>query len=331
MTPVHTPVLLAECLEELSPRGEPYEENAFMIDSTLGEGGHSEAFLKMYPGLKICGLDADKAIQARARERLSVFGDRMSFYNGWFNDFYSNYPQDLPRPNLILFDLGISIFHYELSGRGFSFRNDEPLDMRIDPSKGRSAADIVNDLNERDLADLIYLYGEEKLSRKIAAAIVLARASARIESSAALAQIISDAVGSRYAREKIHPATRTFQALRIAVNDELGHLPKALFDAFNDLAVGGKMGVITFHSLEDRIVKNFFRNLGKECVCPPNAPKCVCGGRPCAELLTRKPLGPSDEEIKVNSPSRSAKLRVVRKIMDADKARLAGLEAALGK
>ncbi|MBQ3835765.1 MAG: 16S rRNA (cytosine(1402)-N(4))-methyltransferase RsmH [Treponema sp.] len=328
MTPVHTPVLLAECLEELSPRGEPYEENAFMIDSTLGEGGHSEAFLKMYPGLKICGLDADKAIQARARERLSVFGDRMSFYNGWFNDFYSNYPQDLPRPNLILFDLGISIFHYELSGRGFSFRNDEPLDMRIDPSKGRSAADIVNDLNERDLADLIYLYGEEKLSRKIAAAIVLARASARIESSAALAQIISDAVGSRYAREKIHPATRTFQALRIAVNDELGHLPKALFDAFNDLAVGGKMGVITFHSLEDRIVKNFFRNLGKECVCPPNAPKCVCGGRPCAELLTRKPLGPSDEEIKVNSPSRSAKLRVVRKIMDADKARLAGLEAA---
>ncbi len=328
MTPVHTPVLLAECLEELSPRGEPYEENAFMIDSTLGEGGHSEAFLKMYPGLKICGLDADKAIQARARERLSVFGDRMSFYNGWFNDFYSNYPQDLPRPNLILFDLGISIFHYELSGRGFSFRNDEPLDMRIDPSKGRSAADIVNDLNERDLADLIYLYGEEKFSRKIAAAIVLARASARIESSAALAQIISDAVGSRYAREKIHPATRTFQALRIAVNDELGHLPRALFDAFNDLAVGGKMGVITFHSLEDRIVKNFFRNLGKECVCPPNAPKCVCGGRPCAELLTRKPLGPSDEEIKVNSPSRSAKLRVVRKIMDADKARLAGLEAA---
>ncbi|MBQ9627389.1 MAG: 16S rRNA (cytosine(1402)-N(4))-methyltransferase RsmH, partial [Treponema sp.] len=259
MTPVHTPVLLAECLEELSPRGEPYEENAFMIDSTLGEGGHSEAFLKMYPGLKICGLDADKAIQARARERLSVFGDRMSFYNGWFNDFYSNYPQDLPRPNLILFDLGISIFHYELSGRGFSFRNDEPLDMRLDPSKGRSAADIVNESSERDLADLIYLYGEEKLSRRIAKSIVDARASARIESSAALAQIISDAVGGRYAREKIHPATRTFQALRIAVNDELGHLPRALFDAFNDLAVGGKMGVITFHSLEDRIVKNFFR------------------------------------------------------------------------
>ncbi|MCR5046194.1 MAG: 16S rRNA (cytosine(1402)-N(4))-methyltransferase RsmH [Treponema sp.] len=327
MTPVHTPVLLAECLEELSPVGEPFEEKAFMIDSTLGEGGHSEAFLKKYPALKICGVDADKAIQARARERLSVFGDRMSFYNGWFNDFYSSYPQDLPRPNLILFDLGISIFHYELSGRGFSFRNDEPLDMRLDSSKGKSAADIVNAFGERDLADLIYLYGEEKYSRRIASAIVQSRSSAKIESSAALAEIVYKAVPDHYRRGKIHPATRTFQALRIAVNDELGHLPRALFDAFNVLQAGGKMGVITFHSLEDRIVKNFFRNLGKECVCPPNAPKCVCGGKAPAEILTRKPLGPSDEEIKVNSPSRSAKLRVVRKIMDANQMRLLGLEA----
>ena len=327
MTPVHTPVLLAECLEELSPVGEPYEKNAFMIDSTLGEGGHSEAFLRMYPGLSLCGVDADQAIQARAKERLAAFGERARFYNGWFNDFYSSYPEDLPRPNLILFDLGISIFHDELSGRGFSFRSEEPLDMRIDPSKGRSAADIVNETNERDLADLIYLYGEEKLSRRIAAAIVQARSSAPIETSAALAQIIEAAVGGRYAREKIHPATRTFQALRIAVNDELGHLPRALFDAFKVLEPGGKMGVITFHSLEDRIVKGFFRNLGKECVCPPSAPKCVCGGRACAELLTRKPRGPSDEEIKRNSPSRSAKLRAVRKIRDAEEVRMVvGLE-----
>ena len=327
MTPVHTPVLLAECLQELSPVGEPYEKNAFMVDSTLGEGGHTEAFLRKYPGLKICGVDADQAIQARARERLSAFSGRVFFYNGWFNNFYSDYPRDLPKPNLILFDLGISIFHYELSGRGFSFRNDEPLDMRIDPSKGRSAADIVNQTGERELADLIYLYGEEKLSRRIARAIADARSTARIESSAALAEIVAAAVGNRYAREKIHPATRTFQALRIAVNDELGHLPRALFDAFNVLEAGGKMGVITFHSLEDRIVKSFFRNLAKECVCPPNAPKCVCEGRPCAELLTRKPLGPTDEEIKINSPSRSAKLRVVRKITDASEGRLLGLEA----
>ena len=322
MTPVHTPVLLAECLEELSPVGEPYEKDAFMIDSTLGEGGHTEAFLQKYPGLKICGVDADQAIQARAKERLSAFGGRALFYNGWFNDFYSDYPRDLPKPNLILFDLGISIFHYELSGRGFSFRNDEPLDMRLDSSKGRSAADIVNQAGERELADLIYLYGEEKLSRRIASALVEARACGKIESSAALSGIIEKAVGGRYAREKIHPATRTFQALRIAVNDELGHLPRALFDAFNVLEAGGKMGVITFHSLEDRIVKNFFRNLAKECVCPPNVPKCVCGGRPCAEILTKKPLGPSDKEIKENSPSRSAKLRVVRKIFDADKSRM---------
>ncbi len=327
MTPVHTPVLLAECLQELSPMGEPYENNAFMIDSTLGEGGHTEAFLQKYPGLKICGVDADQAIQARAKERLSAFGGRVFFYNGWFNDFYSDYPRDLPKPNIVLFDLGISIFHYELSGRGFSFRNDEPLDMRLDSSKGRSAADIVNESSERDLADLIYLYGEEKLSRRIAAAIVQARSSARIETSAALAQIIEDAVGGRYAREKIHPATRTFQALRIAVNDELGHLPRALYDAFNVLEVGGKMGVITFHSLEDRIVKNFFRNLAKQCVCPPNAPSCVCEGSACAEILTKKPLGPTEGEVKANSPSRSAKLRVVKKIMDAGEGRLLGLEA----
>ena len=327
MTPVHTPVLLAECLKELSPLGEPYEKNAFMIDSTLGEGGHTEAFLRMYQGLKICGVDADQAIQARAKERLSAFGGRALFYNGWFNDFYSDYPQDLPKPNLILFDLGISIFHYELSGRGFSFRSDEPLDMRIDPSKGKSAADIVNQTAERELADLIYLYGEEKLSRRIARSIVQARESSRILTSAALAGVIENAVGGRYAGQKIHPATRTFQALRIAVNDELGHLPRALLDAFNVLASGGKMGVITFHSLEDRIVKNFFRNLSKQCVCPPNAPSCVCGGRPCAELLTRKPLGPSEREVKENSPSRSAKLRVARKITDAGESRLLGLEA----
>lgn len=326
MVPVHVPVLLSECLNELSPTGEPFEKNAFMIDSTLGEGGHSEAFLRRYPSLAICGVDADKTIQSRAKERLSVFGSRMRFFNGWFNAFYRDYPADLPKPNLILFDLGISVFHYELSGRGFSFRNNEPLDMRIDTSKAESAADIVNNYGETQLADLIYLYGEEKFSRKIARSIVEKRESSKIESSRALAEIIYDCVPEKYRHGPIHPATRTFQALRIAVNNELGHLPRALFDAFNVLEEGGKMGVITFHSLEDRIVKNFFRNLGRECVCPPNAPKCICGGRPCAEILTRKPLGPSEEEVRKNSPSRSAKLRVVRKIRDADNMRLAGLE-----
>lgn len=319
---VHTPVLLRECLDFLSPVGEPYEKNAFMIDSTLGEGGHTNAFLSKYPELKICGVDADSVIQQRAKERLSCFGDRIRFFNGWFNDFYSSYPAEMPKPDLILFDLGISVFHYEKSNRGFSFRYDETLDMRLNENGTVSAFDIVNSYSEKELADLIFLYGEEKFSRRIASAIVEARSVSEISSSKSLAEIIYNCVPEKYRHGAIHPATRTFQALRIAANDELGHLPKALFDAFNCLNVGGKMGVITFHSLEDRIVKNFFRNLGKECVCPPEFAECRCGGKQCAEILTRKPVCPGEEEIKVNSPSRSAKLRVVRKLKNAEKLHL---------
>jgi 16S rRNA (cytosine1402-N4)-methyltransferase len=320
---IHTPVLLEECLTYLSPIGESFEQNAFMIDSTLGEGGHSNSFLSKFPTLNVLGLDADSVIQAKAKERLSVYGDRMHFYNGWFSDFYANYPSDFPKPNIILFDLGISVFHYERSGRGFSFRYDEPLDMRLDPNSGNdSASDIVNNMREEELANLIYLYGEEKLSRRIASAIVKARQGGKIESSKALADIIYEAVPANYRHGPIHPATRTFQAIRIAVNSELRRLPEALHNAFNVLKDGGKLGVITFHSLEDRIGKNYFRNLGKQCVCPPEQAICSCGGSPCAEILTRKPIEPSTEEIKENSPSRSAKLRVVRKIKDATKSHL---------
>ncbi len=322
---VHTPVLLQECLTYLSPVGEPFEKNAFMIDSTLGEGGHSNAFLSKFPTLTILGLDADPVIQSRARERLAPFGERMHFFNGWFNDFYSNFPAYAPggkRPNLILFDLGISVFHYEKSGRGFSFRYDEKLDMRLNEGSGESAADIVNGWREEELANMIYLYSDEKLSRRIAKAIVTARESGKIESSKALADLIYDAVPGNYRHGPIHPATRTFQALRIAVNSELKRLPEAIHAAFNVLEVGGKMGVITFHSLEDRIVKNYFRNLGKQCVCPPEQAICSCGGSPCAEILTRKPVEPTAEEVKVNSPSRSAKLRVVRKLRDANEKHL---------
>lgn len=314
---VHTPVLLQECLDYLSPAGEPFEKHALMIDSTLGEGGHSFAFLSKFPGLSIIGLDADKNIQARARERLAPFGERMNFFNGWFNDFYENYDKTGRRPDLILFDLGISVYHYEKSGRGFSFRQDEPLDMRLNASEGESAGDIVNSWKEEALANMIYLYSDEKMSRRIARAIVEARTAGKITSSKALADLIWDAVPASYRYGQIHPATRTFQALRIAVNSELRRLPLALHSAFNVLNEGGKMGVITFHSLEDRIVKNYFRNLGKQCVCPPQQAVCSCGGRPCAEVLTRKPVEPTSEEVKSNSPSRSAKLRVVRKLRDA--------------
>ena len=322
---VHTPVLLNECLEYLSPVGEPFENHCLMIDSTLGEGGHTYNFLKKYPGLSVVGLDADCVIQARAKERLAEFGDRIHFFNGWFNEFYSNYPEEYEKPDLILFDLGISVFHYEKSTRGFSFRYDEKLDMRLNANSEKSAADLVNELPEEKLADLIYLYGEEKLSRRIAKAIVEARAGGRIESSKALAEIIWNAVPGNYRYGNIHPATRTFQALRIAVNSELKRLPDALQNAFRDLKVGGKMGVITFHSLEDRIVKNYFRNLGKQCVCPPEVAICRCGGKQCAELITRKPVAPSAEEVKVNSPSRSAKLRVIRKIKDDTEYHLDGV------
>lgn len=322
---VHTPVLLNECLTLLSPEGEAFEKNALMIDSTLGEGGHTYNFLSKYKNLSVIGLDADSVIQKKAKERLSEFGDRVHFYNGWFNDFYSDYPEEYKHPDIILFDLGISVFHYEKSQRGFSFRYDEKLDMRLNSNSEKSAADLVNELPEEKLADLIYLYGEEKLSRRIAKAIVEARSGGRIESSKNLAEIIWNCVPANYRYGQIHPATRTFQALRIAVNSELKRLPKALFDAFNDLNPGGKMGVITFHSLEDRIVKNFFRNLGKQCVCPPEVAICRCGGSPCAEIITRKPVAPGDEEIKNNSPSRSAKLRVVRKIKDAGEYHLEGV------
>lgn len=323
---VHTPVLLNECLSYLSPVGEPFESDAFMIDSTLGEGGHSFNFLSKYPNLKILGLDADCEIQKRAKERLEPFGERMGFYNGWFNDFYTNYSEER-KPDLILFDLGISVYHYERSGRGFSFRHDEKLDMRLNAASEESAEDVVNTMDEESLANMIYLYSDEKYSRRIARAICEARQTGRISSTKALADIIYNAVPGNYRHEKIHPATRTFQALRIQVNSELKRLPQALHAAFNVLNVGGKLGVITFHSLEDRIVKNYFRNLGKSCVCPPEVPKCICEGKACAEVLTRKPVEPSDEEIRSNSPSRSAKLRVVRKLSDASDKRLLYVEA----
>ncbi|MGP1586757.1 MAG: 16S rRNA (cytosine(1402)-N(4))-methyltransferase RsmH [Treponemataceae bacterium] len=313
---VHTPVLLNETLTYLSPIGEKYENNCFMVDSTLGEGGHSNAFLKQFGNLHIVGLDADKNIQARAKERLKIFGERMSFYNGWFNDFYADYPDTLPKPDIILFDLGISVFHYERSKRGFSFRYDEELDMRLNDSEGRTAADFVNKMNEKELADLIFNYSEERYSRRIARSIVEKRNLAPISSSKQLAQIIYSAVPKDYRYGAIHPATKTFQALRIAVNSELNRISEALNLAFDCLNVGGKMGVITFHSGEDRIVKNVFKTWAKKCICPPEQPICTCEGKPLVEIITKKPVAPTDEEVKMNLPSRSAKLRVIRKLKD---------------
>ena len=228
---IHTPVLLQETLKYLSPVGEPFEKNCFMVDSTLGEGGHSEAFLSSFENLRIIGLDADCKIQARAKERLAPFGNRMNFYSGWFNDFYANYPENLPKPDLILFDLGISVFHYERSGRGFSFRYDEPLDMRLNPNAGESVETLVNTKREEELANIIFNYGEERYSRRIARAIVEHRKMSKIVSSKVLADIIYGAVPAQYRHGNIHPATKSFQAFRISVNGELDRLPLALENA----------------------------------------------------------------------------------------------------
>lgn len=308
---VHTSVLLKETLTLLAPE----RPDALMVDGTLGEGGHTEAFLEAWHELRVIGVDADVHIQARARERLAPFGDRVCFFPGWSDVFFETYPVESRKPDLILLDLGISLFHYSQSGRGFSFRNDESLDMRLDPHSGPSAADIVNTYPEGELADLIFKYGEERYSRRIARQICEQRRSSPFRTAKSLAESIFSAVPAQYRHGRIHPATRTFQALRIVVNNELERLPRLLDLAFGTLAPGGKLAVITFHSLEDRIVKNCFRELAKRCTCPPNVPICKCGGMPKAELLTRKAVEPGEDEIERNPPSRSAKLRAVRKLL----------------
>ncbi len=316
---IHTPVLLQECLNLLCPRENPPQGKPVMVDGTLGEGGHTEAFLTRYGCLTVAGVDADSVMLNRAKTRLADFSSRIKFFNVWSDSFFSAYPEELPAPEIILCDLGISLFHYEKSGRGFSFRAGEPLDMRLDPSYPESAADIVNKRSESDLADIIFKFGEERYSRRIASSIVLRRKGAPFRVASDLAECVYSAVPPAYRHGKLHPATRTFQALRIAVNGELERLPRILEKGFSVLAEGGLFGVITFHSLEDRMVKNYFRNLSRSCTCPPEMPICKCGGKPRAELITKKAVKPSEEEKRVNPPSRSARLRVVRKLICGEK------------
>ena len=307
--PFHTPVLLNEVLENLAPE----EESSLFIDGTTGEGGHAFAILSRWTKLNYWALDADERIQAKAKVRLASFGDRVKFHLGWFDEFFENYPGDR-KPDRILLDLGISMFHYEGSGRGFSFRLAESLDMRLNPEEGQSAADLVNRLEEKDLADLIYKYGEERLSRRIARAVVLRRKEKNFVNADDLAQVIYSCVPAEVRRMRIHPATKTFQALRIAVNHELDRLEAVIPAAFKQLKVGGALGIITFHSLEDRIVKNIFRDLASRCVCPKEQMRCNCGGVALAKVT--KAIGPTDEESRENPPSRSAKLRVAIKIRE---------------
>jgi 16S rRNA (cytosine1402-N4)-methyltransferase len=314
MEALHTPVLLEETIQYLAPRG----GGELMVDATAGEGGHSFAFLSRFPDLRIAAIDADPLIQKTAKERLGEFGGRVYFYSGWAQSFFASYPRDLGRPDTILIDLGISMFHYEKSGRGFSFRKDEPLDMRLDTSSGPDAAALVATLPEKDLADLIYRNAGERYSRRIAKAIAAARKEGAIRNSGALAKLIEAAVPPVYRHGPTHPATKTFQALRIAVNGELSRLPDLLDGGLGVLKAGGRMGVISFHSLEDRIVKNFFREKSRDCTHSPEAPIGRGKGHRAVNLLTRKGLVPGEAEKQKNPPSRSARLRVVEKILEED-------------
>jgi 16S rRNA (cytosine1402-N4)-methyltransferase len=264
--------------------------------------------------MKVICLDADSSIMEVAKKRLECYSSQITFYNQWFNQFFRDYPDNIERPDRILFDLGISTFHYEKSERGFSFRKDEKLDMRLDENLEISAADIVNTYPEVELARIIYEYGEERYSRRIASAIVRVRKESRFEYAKQLADTVYKAVPAAYRRGRNHPATKTFQAIRIHVNGELARLEEALEEALRVLKTGGKMGVISFHSLEDRIVKRYFKKMSLECVCPPEVPQCNCRGKSIVKLITKKPVAPDDSEIRENLPSRSSKLRVVEKV-----------------
>lgn len=314
MDTVHRSVMQKEVLEYLAPE----REGSLLVDCTLGEGGHSVRFLEKFPALRVVGLDADEHILEVARQRLTPYGERVRLFNTWFNTFFKEYPLGGERPDLLLFDLGISLYHYRRSERGFTFGRDEELDMRLNRELEISAADIVNTYPERELADLLYHYGEERYSRSIARAIVREREKSSIKSSKQLAEMVAYSVPASYRHGRLHPATRTFQALRIVVNGELPRLEQALADALKVLTVGGRMGVITFHSLEDRVVKHFFKEKNRSCTCPPEWPICKCGGVRVVDILTRKPVLPNEEETRENPPSRSAKLRVVKKISEEE-------------
>jgi 16S rRNA (cytosine1402-N4)-methyltransferase len=288
---IHTPVLVEEVVSFLMPRG----AGETMSDATIGEGGHTEAFLTRFPDLHIIGIDADKSILERAKKRLEGFGGRITFYSGWSHDFFASCKE---RFDTILIDLGISMYHYAVSGRGFSFVKDEPLDMRLDASTGESAADIVASLSEEELADLLYNNADERYSRRIAHGIVEARSRGAPTSSRALADIVLHAYPRQGRHGSIHPATKTFQALRIAVNNEISRLPGLLEAAVHCLKDRGRLGVISFHAGETRIVRRYFQELHR-------------GGS--AVLLTKKAVSPSFDEVKCNPSSRSAVLRVIEK------------------
>jgi len=301
----HQPVLYQEVLDSLVP-----ESGKAYLDGTLGAGGHAEGILQASaPQGRLLGLDLDPDALAIARQRLLGFKNRVIIRQASYQ-YADEILEEIGwnRVAGILLDLGVSSMQLDQPHRGFSFRHEGALDMRFNPEVGSSAADLINKLSEEALADIIYKYGEERYARRIARAIVGARP---IRSSQTLAALIEETL-PRY-EAHLHPATRTFQALRIATNQELEAIAAALPKLVKSLAPGGRIAVISFHSLEDRIVKQFFARESRDCICPPEQPICTCDHVAILKVLTKKPVRPTELEIKANPRSRSAKLRVAEK------------------
>jgi 16S rRNA (cytosine1402-N4)-methyltransferase len=310
----HRPVLLHPLIESLQPRpGQTY------VDGTLGAGGYAAAFLeRVLPGGRILAIDRDPAAVALARQRFADHGEAMVPAHGDFADMESIAVQHgFPSVDGVVLDLGISSLQLDDPVRGFSFRLPGPLDMRMDSSSGASAADIVNEWPEADLVALIRTYGEERFARGIAAAIVRSRAGHPIATTTQLSEVIERTIPRRFWPKRIHPATRTFQALRIEVNHELESLTAGLQAAIRIIRPGGRLGVVSFHSLEDTIVKNALHVAAQNCLCPPQQTHCTCAHRASLLLLSRKAIKPDAAELATNPRARSARLRIAEKLDDA--------------
>ena len=302
----HIPVMVPEILKflEVSSGGR-------YIDCTLGEGGHSKSLLEASnPGGEVLGIDADHEAIEVSKNRLEEYGERFIYDNSNFKNIKKIAMKSKFVPcHGILFDLGVSSLQLDKESRGFSFRRKAPLDMRFSINQTLTAKDVLNTFSESEISDILYQYGEERQSRKIAKLIIENRPLSNADE---LSDLIKKNI--RQTNYKINPSTKTFQALRIYINEELNSLSQALEQSLEILGVGGRMAVISYHSLEDRIVKNFFKKESKYCICPPNIPECDCGHFPKLKIITKKPVSPSQSEIDANKRSRSAKLRVVERI-----------------
>jgi len=307
----HTPVLRDEVVRRLIPR-----PDGVIVDGTVGLGGHAEALLDAEPSARLIGIDRDPVALDRAREYLTRFGSRVTLVHGSYRDLERLLDElGVDRIDGLLLDLGVSSLQLDDARRGFSFRLDGPLDMRADPTSGATAADWIASAPQPEIAQVLASYGEERYAKRIARAIDEARRREPIATTAALAAVVRAAVPAAYRRGRIDPATRTFQAIRIRINGELDALEGGLRAGFDRLARGGVLVVVSFHSLEDRIVKRFFREKEADCICPPELPECVCGKRVEAEILTKRPVTPTPTEIGANPRARSAKLRAARKVV----------------